>query len=60
MDKISYRVKRLLILKSNIKMIKDILEGKIDNYTKQPLPILRDCLTKYQEELSSLEDNSLG
>lgn len=41
-------------------MIKDILEGKIDNYTKQPLPILRDCLTKYQEELSSLEDNSLG
>jgi hypothetical protein len=41
-------------LERDVKMIQDILDGKIENYTQHPIPILREALIYYKKDIDKL------
>jgi hypothetical protein len=47
-------------LERDIKIIQDILDGKIENYTQHPLPILREGLADYQNKLNKLQQENIA
>ena len=50
-----YHLRRIEYLERDIRIISDIVEGRLENYTKQPIPVLREALSTYQNKLSQLQ-----
>lgn len=55
-----YRTVQISQLERDIKIIQDILDGKIENYTQHPLPILREGLADYQNKLNKLQQENIA
>lgn len=55
-----YKTVQISQLKRNIKIIQDILDGKIENYTQHPLPTLREGLADYQFKLNKLQQENIA
>jgi len=49
-----YHLIQIEYLERDIRIISDIVEGRSENYTKQPIPVLREVLSTYQNKLSQL------
>ncbi len=60
MKKEDYKKVQIAQLEKNIKIIQDILDFKIENYTHQPIGVLRDALATCQQKLNILlkEENN--
>lgn len=50
----SKNLKQIEYLERDINIIKDILSGKLDNYTQHSFPLLKATLISYQSKLSQL------
>lgn len=53
------KTREIECLERDIKIIEDILSGKIENYTQHPLPILREGLADYQNKLNKLQQEKI-
>lgn len=53
------KTREIEYLERDIKIIEDILSGKIENYTQHPLPILREGLADYQNKLNKLQQEKI-
>ena len=49
-----YHLIQIKYLERDIRIISDIVEGRLENYTKYPIPVLREALYNYQNKLSQL------
>jgi hypothetical protein len=49
-----YHLIQIECLERDIRIISDILEGRLKNYTKHPIPVLCVALSNYQDKLSQL------
>jgi len=54
-----YYLKQIEYLERDINMISDIILGKIENYTKHPIPVLLEALSIYQNKLIQFQENIL-
>ena len=57
MNNKSHKEIQIYQLERDIRIIQDILDEKIENYTKQPIPVLRDSLFSYQDKLNQLRQD---
>ena len=53
------KTREIECLERDIKIIEDILDGKMENYTQHPLPILREGLADYQNKLNKLQQENI-
>ena len=53
------KTREIECLERDIKIMEDILSGKIENYTQHPLPILREGLADYQNKLNKLQQEKI-
>lgn len=60
MENRDYKTIQISQLERDIKIIQDILDGKIENYTQHPLPILREGLSDYQNKLNKLQQENVA
>ena len=60
MENRDYKTIQISQLERDIKIIQDILDGKIENYTQHPLPILRKGLSDYQNKLNKLQQENIA
>ena len=60
MENKNYKEAQIAQLERDIKIIQDILDGKIENYTHHPLPILREGLSDYQNKLNKLQQENIA
>lgn len=60
MENRDYKTIQISQLERDIKIIQDILDGKIENYTQHPLPILREGLSDYQYKLNKLQQENIA
>lgn len=60
MENRDYKTIQISQLERDIKIIQDILDGKMENYTQQPLPILREGLSDYQYKLNKLQQENIA
>lgn len=49
-----YHLRQIEYLERDIRIISDIVEGRLENYTKHPIPVLRESLSTYQNKLAQL------
>ena len=49
-----YHLIQIEYLERDIHIISDIVEGRLENYTKHPIPVLRESLSTYQNKLAQL------
>ena len=52
------KTREIECLERDIKIMEDILDGKMENYTQHPLPILREGLADYQNKLNKLQQEN--
>lgn len=43
-------------LQRDIRILEDIISGKMENYTSHPIPVLKEGLSKYQSDLARLQE----
>jgi len=60
MENRDYKAIQISQLERDIKIIQDILDGKMENYTQHPLPILREGLADYQNKLNKLQQENIA
>lgn len=60
MENRDYKTIQISQLERDIKIIQDILDGKMENYTQHPLPILREGLSDYQNKLNKLQQENIA
>ena len=53
------KTREIECLERDIKIMEDILDGKMENYTQHPLPILREGLVDYQNKLNKLQQENI-
>lgn len=41
----------------DINILKSIIDGDMENYTKHPIPVLKEALIEYQDRLRKLQEN---
>lgn len=44
-------------LQRDIRILEDIISGKMENYTSHPIPVLKEGLSKFQSDLARLQEN---
>lgn len=44
-------------LQRDIRILKESLPGKTENYTRHPIPVLKEGLSKFQSDLARLQEN---
>lgn len=44
-------------LQRDIRILEEIISGKMENYTSHPIPVLKEGLSKYQSDLARLQEN---
>ena len=44
-------------LQRDIRILEEILSGKTENYTRHPIPVLKEGLSKFQSDLVRLQEN---
>ena len=44
-------------LQRDIRILEEIISGKMENYTSHPIPVLKEDLSKYQSDLARLQEN---
>ena len=49
-----YHLRQIEYLERDIRIISDIVEGRLENYTKHPISVLREALSTYQNKLAQL------
>lgn len=49
-----YHLRQIEYLERDIRIISDIVEGRLENYTKHPITVLRKELSTYQNKLFKL------
>lgn len=49
-----YHLIQIEYLERDIHIISDIVEGRLENYIKYPIPVLREVLSTYQNKLAQL------
>ena len=49
-----YHLIQIEYLERDIHIISDIIEGRLENYTKHPILVLREVLSTYQNKLAQL------
>ncbi len=49
-----YHLIQIEYLERDIHIISDIVEGRLENYTNLPIPVLREALSTYQNKLAQL------
>ena len=42
-------------LQRDIRILEEILSGKVENYTSHPIPVLKEGLSKYQSDFARLQ-----
>lgn len=47
-------------LQRDIRILEEIISGKMENYTSHPIPVLKEGLSKYQSDLARLQEKTLG
>ena len=47
-------------LQRDIRILEDIISGKMENYTSHPIPVLKEGLSKFQSDLARLQEKTLG
>ena len=47
-------------LQRDIRILEEILSGKTENYTRHTIPVLKEGLSKFQSDLSRLQEKTLG
>lgn len=60
MENRDYKTIQISQLERDIKIIQDILDGKMENYTQHPLSILREGLADYQNKLNKLQQENIA
>ena len=55
-----YHLIQIEYLERDIHIISDIVEGRLENYTKHPIPVLREVLSTYQNKLAQLRQGNLA
>lgn len=43
-------------LQRDIRILEEILSGKTENYTRHPIPVLKEGLSKFQSDLARLQE----
>ena len=43
-------------LQRDIRILEEIISGKMENYTSHPIPVLKEGLSKYQSDLARLQE----
>lgn len=54
-----YHLRQIKYLECDIRIISDIVEGRLENYTKHPIPVLRESLSTYQNKLAQLRQGKI-
>lgn len=44
-------------LQRDIRILEEIISGKTENYTRHPIPVLKEGLSKFQSDLARLQEN---
>lgn len=44
-------------LQRDIRILEEIISGKMENYTSHPIPVLKEGLSKFQSDLARLQEN---
>lgn len=60
MENRDYKTIQISQLERDIKIMQDILDGKMENYTQHPLSILCEGLDDYQNKLSKLQQENIA
>lgn len=60
MENRDYKTIQISQLERDIKIIQDILDGKMENYTQHPLSILSEGLADYQNKLNKLQQENIA
>ena len=47
-------------LQRDIRILEEILSGKVENYTSHPIPVLKEGLSKYQSDFARLQKKNVG
>lgn len=55
-DKDTHQIK-IEQLERDIRVMEDILSGRLENYTSHPEPVLREAVARYKEQLQMLKQN---